>query len=457
MSSQRLLASRRSTTQQHVVTSGRPHAVLLSGAQQHEASARKPCVASRKSVHAFFPSAVVLVVVFVVALMSLSGCRKSRLSTSDAVGDTIPLRYAQNLTMVRYSDGILVELKDPWHEGRILHRYWLTEDSNSKRSSLHTSLSSLHSPLSSIKFPLQRSVVFNTAHASLIGMLNATDRIAGVADLKYMLLPDVQRRVQQGEIVDCGNSMSPDIEQIVSLHADAILLSPFENSGGYGRLEKLGIPIIECADYMETSPLGRAEWMRFYGLLFGCSQQADSLFSMVEHAYCALRDSVASTSQRLNSSARPAGALSERSGERTSLLTERLTGSTWYVPGGKSTMGRLIADAGATYAWANDDHSGSLALSFETVLSKSGNADVWLMNTSSSQPFTYESLAAEHHGYTQFKAFRDRNIYFINTLQVPYFEEVSFRPDLLLRDYITMLHPNPQHPPLRYFQKMHSQ
>ena len=427
MSSQRLLASRRSTTQQHVVTSGRPHAVLLSGA------------------------------VLIALLLMLSGCHRTRSAQAVTAGDTIPLRYAQNLTMVRFSDGILVELKDPWHEGRILHRYWLTEDSNRKPSSLHTSLSSLHSPLSTIKFPLQRSVVFNTAHASLIGMLNATDRIAGVADLKYMLLPDVQRRVQQGEIVDCGNSMSPDIEQIVSLHADAILLSPFENSGGYGRLEKLGIPIIECADYMETSPLGRAEWMRFYGLLFGCSQQADSLFSMVERAYCALRDSVASTSQRLNSSARPAGALSERSGERTSLLTERLTGSTWYVPGGKSTMGRLIADAGATYAWADDDHSGSLALSFETVLSKSGNADVWLMNTSSPQPFTYESLAAEHHGYTQFKAFRDRNIYFINTLQVPYFEEVSFRPDLLLRDYITMLHPNPQHPPLRYFQKMHSQ
>ena len=427
MSSQRLLASRRSTTQQHVVTLGRPHAVLLFGA------------------------------VLMALLLMLSGCHRTRSAQAVTAGDTIPLRYAQNLTMVRFADGILVELKDPWHEGRILHRYWLTEDSNRKPSSLHTSLSSLHSPLSSIKFPLQRSVVFNTAHASLIGMLNATDRIAGVADLKYMLLPDVQRRVQQGEIVDCGNSMSPDIEQIVSLHADAILLSPFENSGGYGRLEKLGIPIIECADYMETSPLGRAERMRFYGLLFGCSQQADSLFSMVEHAYCALRDSIASTSQRLNSSARPAGALSERSGERTSLLTERLTGSTWYVPGGKSTMGRLIADAGATYAWADDDHSGSLALSFETVLSKSGNADVWLMNTSSSQPFTYESLAAEHHGYTQFKAFRDRNIYFINTLQVPYFEEVSFRPDLLLRDYITMLHPNPQHPPLRYFQKMHSQ
>ena len=476
MSSQRVLASRHSSTQQHVVTSGRPHAVLLSGAQQVAdnvvlLSGAQQQVAGRKQPRVVFSLGAVLVVVFFVFLLTLTGCRRSRLSQSAIAGDTIPLRYAQNLTMVRYADGILVELKDPWHEGRVLHRYWLTEDGSkplSPQGSLHgqavKELSTINYQLSTITFPLQRSVVFNTAHASLIGMLNATDRIAGVADLKYMLLPEVQSRVQQGVIADCGNSMSPDIEQIVSLHADAILLSPFENSGGYGRLEKLGIPIIECADYMETSPLGRAEWMRFYGLLFGCSQQADSLFSVVEQAYCSLRDSIdsktqrlnVSTSQRLNSSARPKGTLSKHSGERTSpkLLTERLTGSTWYVPGGKSTMGRLFADAGATYAWADDDHSGSLALSFETVLSMSGDADVWLMNSSDSQPFTYERLAAEHHGYQKFRAFQNRNIYFINTLQVPYFEEVSFRPDLLLRDYITMLHPNAQQASLRYFQKV---
>ena len=98
-------------------------------------------------------------------------------------------------------------------------------------------------------------------------MLDATDRIAGVADLKYMQLPDVQQRVEKGLVADCGDSMSPDVELMAGLQPDAVWLSPFENSGGYGRLEQLGIPIIECADYMETSPLGRAEWMRFYGLL----------------------------------------------------------------------------------------------------------------------------------------------------------------------------------------------
>ena len=63
--------------------------------------------------------------------------------------------------------------------------------------------------------------------------------------------------------------MSPDIEKVIDMHPDGILLSPYENSGGYGRIEKLNVPILECADYMETSALGRAEWVRFYGLLFG--------------------------------------------------------------------------------------------------------------------------------------------------------------------------------------------
>ena len=89
-------------------------------------------------------------------------------------------------------------------------------------------------------------------------------------------------------IVDCGDAMNPDIEKIVELDADAILLSPFENSGGYGQLEKLGVPLIECAEYMETSALGRAEWMRFYGLLYGCEAQADSLFAVVEKEYFSL-------------------------------------------------------------------------------------------------------------------------------------------------------------------------
>lgn len=86
--------------------------------------------------------------------------------------------------------------------------------------------------------------------------------------------------------------MNPDIEKVIDMHPDGILLSPYENSGGYGRIEKLNIPILECADYMETSALGRAEWVHFYGLLFGKEAEADSLFAGVEEAYLSLRNQV---------------------------------------------------------------------------------------------------------------------------------------------------------------------
>ena len=108
-----------------------------------------------------------------------------------------------------------------------------------------------------------------------------------------MRIDAVQRGLQQGTITDCGNAMQPLQERIIALHADAVLVSPFENNGGYGSLEALGIPLIEAADYMEPTPLARAEWMRFYGLLFGCEHEADSLFLLVEQRYRALAASAA--------------------------------------------------------------------------------------------------------------------------------------------------------------------
>ena len=354
--------------------------------------------------------------------LSAVGCRQKASGNAADGGDTIPMRYAQNLLMVRYDDGVLVELKDPWHEGSVLRRYWLGKGHRSGATT--------------IAVPLKRSVVFNTAHASLIGMLGAIEQVAGVADLKYMQLPEIQRRVQQGTVRDCGDGMSPDVERIVEMRADAILLSPFENSGGYGRLEKLGIPLVECADYMETSALGRAEWMRFYGLLYGRGTEADSLFCVVENNYLALKQLVA---------AKVVDA------QRPTVLTERLTGGTWYVPGGRSTMGRLLADAGASYPWADDDHSGSLALSFETVFSLAADADIWLMNHSDQRPLTAAWLSAEHHGYGRLKALQTKCVYYVNSLEVPYFEEVPFRPDYHLRDLILLFHPGLVEGQLRYY------
>ena len=241
----------------------------------------------------------------------------------------------------------------------------------------------------------------------------------------------------KGKSVDCGDGMSPVVEKIIDLHPDAILLSPFENSGGYGRLEEIEIPLVECAEYMEVSPLARAEWMRFYGLLFGCREKADSLFAVVDKNYNELKDRAA------------------KAGPGRSVMMDKQVGNVWYVPGGRSTMGQMIRDAHGVYPWADDEHSGSLSLPFETVLEKANDAMVWLYRYDSEQPMTREQLLAENEGYAQFRAFRSGELYGCNVRTSLFYEESPFHPDRLLSDFIQITHPNILLPrPCRYYKKL---
>ena len=268
-------------------------------------------------------------------------------------------------------------------------------------------------------------------------MLHQEERIAGVADLKYIKIPYIHEQVAKGRISDCGDGMSPVIEKIIDQRPDAIFLSPFENSGGYGKVEEIDIPLIECAEYMEPTPLARAEWMRFYGMLLGCEERADSLFAVVDSSYNALKQ-VAQTSK-----------------VQRSVVLDKVTGSVWYVPGGRSTIGQMLADAQSQYPWATDEHSGSVSLPFETVLERAGECDVWMFRFSSNHLMTYQELLAEHHGYDQFKAFRNREAYGCNVELSLFYEEAPFRPDWLLNDFIKILHPEiPNLPPLRYYEKI---
>ena len=370
----------------------------------------------------------------------LVSCGGRRTTASQEAGDTVVFKYATQLTIVRHEGYTEVTLKNPWKEGMTLHRYLLVPDSSDVDVA---ALTSPHSPQTStiVRTPLSRSVMFTTVHCAMLMSLDKEDCISGVADLKYIKIPWIQEQVKAGRIMDVGEGMSPVVEKIIDQRPDALFLSPFENSGGYGRLEEIGIPIIECAEYMETSPLARAEWLRFYGMLFGCEQKADSLFAVVDSSYNALKDLV--RSQETEDRSQP------------TVIVDKVTGSVWYVPGGKSTLGQLIHDAGGLYPWANDEHSGSVSLPFEAVLEKAGEADIWLFRYSSDHDITYSELLAEHHGYNQFKAFRQQQVYGCNVELSLFYEESPFRPDWLLNDFIRILHPELQGlEPLRYYQKV---
>ena len=344
-------------------------------------------------------------------------------------GTLVPLRYAENLSLSATEDYTIARLRNPWDTTRILHTYVLVDKEKSLPADLPEG--------TLVRTPLSKAVVYSSVHCGLLNQIGALKSIGGVCDLKYIKLQEVQDGCRTGSITDVGNGMNPDIEKIIDLHPDAIMLSPFENSGGYGRVEKLNIPIIECADYMETSALGRAEWMRFYGLLFGEAQKADSLFAEVEKNYNELKALVAPLSYA------------------PSVISELKNGSAWYVPGGKSTSARIYADAGANYVFADNEHSGSVPLAFETVFDKGQNADFWLIKYNQAIDKTYKELEQDYAPYTGFRAFKERNIYGCNTGKVDFYEDSPFHPDRLLKDLIKIFHPTLlEGYELKYFTKL---
>lgn len=362
-----------------------------------------------------------------VALL-LSSCG-ARTGFSQEGGDTLNLKYSSLLAIVKYEEYTQVDIRNPWKEGKLLHTYILVPREKEMPEHLP------HGTI--IRTPVERAAVFTTVHCSLLTSIGHGENIVGVADLKYIKIPYIQEQVRKGRIADCGNGLNPIVEKIIDVKPEVILLSPFENSGGYGKVEEIDIPLVECAEYMENSPLARAEWMKFYGMLFGEEQQTDSLFTVVDKSYQALK------------------AEAQKAGEGRSVLIDKIVGSVWYVPGGQSTLGQMIKDAGGYYPWADDEHSGSVSLPFEAVLEKAGGAEVWLYRYSSDHEQTMQELLSEYRGYVQLQAYADGNVYGCNVEQSLFYEESPFRPDWLLSDFIQILHPDiPNKVPLRYYKRL---
>ena len=371
----------------------------------------------------------------------LIGCTIASINRTSDGGDTIALRYAQQLSLIQYKGYVQATLANPWKEDAVLHSYVLVPKGRVGDSLLQHDAQLQAMEATVVRTPIAHAVVFTTSHCSLLYDLHAQQALSGVCDLAYINLPDVQRRAKlrpkdTAAVVDCGSSMQPAVERIMQLHPEVLLVSPFEQSGGFGKLATLNIPIIETADYMETSALGRAEWMKFYGLLFGRALQANALFAQVDSNYHALM------------------AKAQQTREKVSAFTERKMGSVWYVPGGRSTIAQLLRDARVTYPFADDTHSGSLALSFETVLNEAGNSDIWLIKYNH-HPNTRQALLAEEAGYAQFKAFQRGKVFGCDCAAVPYYEEVDFHPDRLLNDILQIAHPTLNGlAPLRYYHRI---
>lgn len=348
--------------------------------------------------------------ILVSLILLLAGCHRNKIYETHE-GKEIRFDYAK-LIRVWECDGFKkMEIRNPWDTTCLLQTYLLVDKTKEIPANCPDGVV--------VRVPLEKSAVFTTVHCSLIEELGAVNSISGICELEYITNPNIISLTQSGKIVDFGSSMSPDIEKIITVSPDAILLSPFNNSGGHGGLDKLGIPIVECADYMESDPLGRAEWIKLYGMLYGKESEADSIFSKVTETYTQIEKEA-----------------QQGTGSHPSLLYGLDNGGSWFIPGGKSYMAKMFASAGANYIFGETTHSGAEPFAFETVYDKGCNADIWLILGTEVADKTYKDLQR----FSNFKSYKEKRVYACNTTKTSFFDEIPFHPERLLKDLYVIFH-----------------
>ncbi len=362
----------------------------------------------------FVPFVVRTPIIIFLLLCSCHAPQKN--SPQEIQGETFPLHHAKGFKATLHPDYTVVDVLDPWNPRRYLQRYILI-DRNKEIPAHGLPAGTL------IRTPIQKIAVYTAVHCAALYELGVIQDIIGVCEPRFINHPAIRLRLAEGMISDMGESISPNTEKMIESGIEVILATPFQNAG-YGAVEKTGIPVIECADYMETTPLGRAEWIRFLGLFTGKTELADSLFRETEARYVETKNAVSNIANR------------------PTLFTEKRYGSTWYVPAGQSYMAQIYRDAGADYMFKDLPGSGGSPLNFETVFDKAIHADFWLFNYNRDTEMTCQSLEAEYALYAQFDAFRKRRIYGCNTHASLFYEETPLHPDYLLRELVAIFHPD---------------
>ena len=318
---------------------------------------------------------------------------------------------AKLLSMQRTPHYTLVTVGDPW-KGGVLHRYVLVPRDSVLPDDLPEG--------TLVRTPISRALVYSSVHTSLMRELGALDAVRGVVDSQYFNDSTLAAGIMAGTIADCGNSMNPTVEKVIDMQPDAILLSPYQDAS-YGQIAKLDIPLIECADYLEYDPIGRAEWVKFYGELVGKRAEADSLFDAVVTAYNDVKKKAAGAQTR------------------PTVVTEMVISGVWNVPGGQSYMARILNDAGGKYLWADDQNTGSLALDFNQVLAVAQDADYWFIKWTNINSLS--DLQGANDLNKEMAAFKNKRVYVCDTDKTRFFDRIPFHPELLLREFAAIMHP----------------
>lgn len=357
-------------------------------------------------------------IVLIAVFFQLSSCKKTVLAVKDSSELKNEIKHAKGFVLKNYKGYSVMTVVAPWPNSLKKHTYILV----SEKMTLPDSLQKYQA----ITVPIKSIIVTSTTHIPSLEMLHQESKLVGFPNLDYVSSEKIRTLIDQKKIVDVGTNNSLNTEKIIELQPDVLIGYGINNANAtLDNLAKNGLKVVLNGDWNEQTPLGKAEWIKFFGALFNKQQLANQLFENIEIEY------------------NKTVAIAAKSIKNPTVIAGDMFESTWYLPKGDSWGSILIKQANANYLFKNTSGTGSLSLSFEKVLEKAQNADFWI---TSGQFSSLKQMEQSNIHYNQFTAFKNKKVYSFaskkgKTGGVLYYELAPNRPDIVLKDIVKILHP----------------
>lgn len=361
------------------------------------------------------------------------GCVDSYSAEVDYFPEKVELTQTDGFTVDYHNNYKLVTVGTPWPGAESALEYVLVQ--------CGTPAPDGYDATQIIEVPVQSIATMSTSYLPFLDSLGELDALVAIDDVTYVNNETVVEMAEAGELAQIGYGAGVNIEQLLDLSPDIIMTygSGSPDYDAYPVLLNAGLHAVVNAEWLETSPLGRAEWGKFIALFFNKEAQAESDFAAIAERYEALAAQAAAVE------------------EKPTVLTDSEYQGSWYVAGGNSFTAQYLADAGADYLWADDESTGGIPLAFEAVYDRAAEADYWINVGFFNSLAEFEAADAR---YADFAAFQNGNIWNNNKTQNAnggndYYESAVANPDVVLADLISIFHPAilPEHETV-YFQQM---
>lgn len=358
-------------------------------------------------------------ILFVFIFLTLTACKKTeKLDTKTISNTKNEIEYATSLAIYKQNGYSIVKVINPWPNAEKDFTYILKE----KNATVPDSLQKYNT----IQVPLESIVVTSTTIVPYLEMLGVENKLVGFPHTDFISSVKTRKLIDNGTVKNVGQNEKLNMEMLIDRSPELIVTFGIDNNNPMlDNLTKSGLKVLIQADWMEQSPLGKAEWIKLYGALFGKEKEAKNQFETIVKNY---KDALA-----LVATKKPTA----------TVLYGSMYQDQWYVAKANSWVAQFIKDAKANYLWSDVAGTGSIGLSFEQVLEKAKSANYWIASGSYK---TVAELNAINPHYSQFDAFKTKQVYTFEgktgaTGGTIYYETAPSRPDLVLKDYIKIFHP----------------